>query len=368
MWIWKNLQAVLTHPDIMDELEKEKAARQELNSALAATEHDLELAEDDIGILRQTLDRTANHLDACLAALQVLCAESPSNEKLLQIYETVSPSMDPRGFALLHTAEKLTGINVSSFFPYEDNRGLFAQMDGRQLLRWVAAAHFQAVKWTTVPGTTYEAATLLEVDTSTPEYRTFERQLYGKALERMGFHHISTPGQVMKLYSHLSGKLVMPGYAEPQLLDGSDLVEFQAVILHGIEDERALGEEERGFMASFDGSDAVNEKVVSVFPTVEEVDGELYGVAVCHVIGMLSADELAELKDYCRCQYNDSWGESFSERPRRTRWGELHIGFYTDNSSSILTKEEMDAGRVPVCFPHQPRHTIPGTSKNEQTR
>lgn len=353
MGLWKNLRAVLAHPDIMDELEKEKAARQELDSTLAATEHELELAEDDAGILRQTLDRTANHLDACRAALQVLCAESPSNEKLLQIYETVSPSMDPRGFALFHTAEKLTGIDVSSFFSYEDNRGLFAQMDGRQLLRWVTAAHFQAVKWTAVPGTVYEAAALLEVDTSTPEYRVFERQLYGKTLERMGFQDILAPGLVLKLYSRLSGKLVMPGYAEPQLLDGSDLVEFQAVILHGLEDERKLGEEEQGFMASFDGSDAVNEKVVSVFPTVEEVDGELYGVAVCHIIGALNADELAELKDHCRCQYNDSWGESFSERPRRTRWGELHVSFYTDNSFSILTKEEMDAGRVPIRFPHK---------------
>lgn len=355
MGLWQNLRAVLTHPDIMGELEKEKAARQELDSALAATEHELELAEDDAGILRQTLDRTGGRLDACQTAIRVLCSDPPSNETLVQIYDAVSPGIDPRGFALFHTAEKLTGIDVSSFFSYEDSRGMFAQMDGRQLLRWVTAAHFQAVKWTAVPGTAYEAAALLEVDTSTPEYRMFERQLYGKALERMGFQDILTPGPVLKLYSRLSGQLTAPGYAEPQTLDGGDLVEFQAVILHGLEDERKLGEEERGFMASFDGSDAVNEKVVSVFPSVEAVDGELYGVAVCHVIGALSADELAELKDYCRCQYNDSWGESFSERPRRTRWGDLHASFYTDSSTSILTKEELAADRAPIRFPHRPK-------------
>ncbi len=101
-------------------------------------------------------------------------------------------------------AEKLTGIDVSSFFPYEDNRGLFAEADGRQLLRWLTAAHFHAVDWSIVPGTTYERAALREVDTSTPEYQAFEKQLYEKVLERMGFQHLLTPDrdEVSRVPSH----------------------------------------------------------------------------------------------------------------------------------------------------------------------
>lgn len=69
---------------------------------------------------------------------------------------------------------------------YEDARGQFELANGHTLLRYLTAAHFGAVSWEVVPGTTYERAILREVDTSTPEYQAFARQLYAKALERMG--------------------------------------------------------------------------------------------------------------------------------------------------------------------------------------
>ena len=112
--------------------------------------------------------------------------------------------------------------------------------------------------------------------------------------------------------------------------------------------------EERGLMASFDGSDAVNEKAVSIFPSVEIVDGELYGVAVCRISGTLSADELAELKEYCQCQYNDCWGEDFAKRSHRTEQGDLCVSFYIDSSDSILTKEELAVAKTP-SRPRQPK-------------
>ena len=38
-----------------------------------------------------------------------------------------------------------------------------------------------------MPGTPYEKATLVEVDTSTPEYGTFEKQIYTQVLCSLGF-------------------------------------------------------------------------------------------------------------------------------------------------------------------------------------
>lgn len=69
---------------------------------------------------------------------------------------------------------------------YEDACGRFEEANGHELLRYLTAAHFGAVSWEVVPGTTYERAILREVDTSTEEYQAFARQLYAKALERMG--------------------------------------------------------------------------------------------------------------------------------------------------------------------------------------
>ena len=242
---------------------------------------------------------------------------------------------------------------------------MFEEMKGPRLLRYLTAAYFHAVDWTVVPGTTYEIATLRKVDTYSQEYQAFERQLYEAVLERMGFQDILAPGQEvgaiehktteLKLYSHLSGELTEQEYDDPQPLDGSDLAMFQDVILHGIEDEQMPEEEERGLMAYFDGSDAVNEKVVSIFPSVEVVDGELYGVAVCQISGTLTPGELEELKEYCHSHYMDGWGEGFAQRPRRTEYGDLYVSFWRDNSTDILTKEEMEAARAPSRPPYQPK-------------
>lgn len=48
------------------------------------------------------------------------------------------------------------GFQPYDAFPYEDNRGAFEAADGHTLLRYLEAAHFDAVTWEIVPGTTYE--------------------------------------------------------------------------------------------------------------------------------------------------------------------------------------------------------------------
>ena len=322
---------------------------------LRRTQQALERSEQTCVALRDEAGERADHerfLTRQLAVVQTalvgFCPRLSSPEDMKQFYNTISPSVDPQGFTLYHMAEKLTGIDVSSFFPYEDNRGLFVEADGRQLLRWLTAAHFHAVDWSIVPGTTYERAALREVDTAAPEYREFERQLYEKTLERMGFQDVLVPREELnqatelKLYSPLCAELAEPEYDHRDTLDGSDLAPFQDVILRGIEDERMPEEEERGLMAYFDGSDTVNEKVFSLFPSVENVDGVLCGVAVCQIRGKLSPNELAELKEYCAAQYSDCWGEGFRERPRHTEYGELYVSFWQDNGTTLLTKEELD--------------------------
>ena len=96
-------------------------------------------------------------------------------------YERAAPRLDPEGFRLFYAAGEITGIRN-----LWDACGRFEETNGHELLRYLTAAHFGAVSWEVVPGTTYERAILLEVDTSTLEYQAFARQLYAKALERMG--------------------------------------------------------------------------------------------------------------------------------------------------------------------------------------
>lgn len=195
MGFWKNLQAVLQHPDIVSELETERTTRKQLSDALAATESELGRTEIDAFLLERKVGRMAEQIDACLAAVRGLCSDPPSTEELKHIYNAIAPVHDPHGFSLYFSAKTLTGIDISNYFPYEENRRLFEDAKGPLLLQYLTAARFNAVTWEPVPGTTYEKAILGTVDTSTPEYHEFERAVYSRTLEWQGFETVLTQGK-----------------------------------------------------------------------------------------------------------------------------------------------------------------------------
>lgn len=195
MGLREMLRAIREYPAIHAELD---TARSELRQAQQA----LEQSEQEQGSLRLTLEEQKDYTkflsskaEALQAALEEFCPRLSTPEELKRFYDDISPDMDPSGFTLYRMAKELTGIDVPSCFPYEDNRGLFEEMSGHSLLDWLTAVHFQAVEWEIIPNSTYEYATLREVDTSTPEYCAFEKQLYAKVLERMGFQSLLEPEQ-----------------------------------------------------------------------------------------------------------------------------------------------------------------------------
>ena len=348
--------------DIIRAIRDYPTARAELETTrleLRRTRQELEQGEQEQSSLRLTLEEQKDHTkflsgkaEALQEALTEFCPKLSAPGELKRFYDTISPSLDESGFTLYRVAKELTGIDVPSCFPYEDNRGLFEETDRHSLLNWLIAVRFQAVDWDIIPGSPYESATLREVDTSTPEYQSFEKQLYEKVLERMGFQDILSPEQEtvaakeqvteLRLYSSLSGELADPENGHRETLDGSGLAAFRDVILRGIKDGQFSEEAEMGLMIYYDGPSAVDEKVISLFPSVEELDGVLCGAAVCQVRGKLTPGELEELKEYCHSQYNDAWGEEFRERARHTEYGDLYVSFYTDSSASILTQKELE--------------------------
>ena len=80
------------------------------------------------------------------------------------IYCKFAAQLDEDGFRLYHAAQQITGFQPYNAFPYEDNRGAFEAADGHTLLRYLEAAHFDAVTWEIVPGTTYERASRRHCD------------------------------------------------------------------------------------------------------------------------------------------------------------------------------------------------------------
>ncbi len=167
------IQAIQEYPAARAELEVARLELRQAQQALEQSEQDRESLSLELSEQKDHTDFLSHKAAALQDALNGFCPRLSTPEELKRFYNTISPSMDESGFTLYHMAKDLTGIDVPSCFPYEDNRGIFEVMEGHQLLDWLIAVHFQAVEWEIIPGSTYESAALQEVDTSTPEYQAF---------------------------------------------------------------------------------------------------------------------------------------------------------------------------------------------------
>ena len=136
--------------------------------------------------LRSRLYVAEQQAEAFKGAAKALCASVEAAEDLKRFYQAIAPCPDYGGFLLFNAAQEITGFSLPKEFPYEDACGCFEFLDGFELLRYLIASEFGAVTWEPVPDTGCKKAVLGEVDESTPAYREFERQLYKRALERLG--------------------------------------------------------------------------------------------------------------------------------------------------------------------------------------
>lgn len=163
---------------------------EELQSDLDRRQEEYENMCAEYDALSIQMQDAKRNLKAYRSALFSFRPKLETTEEMKRFYECVAPQMDADGYRLYFAAKKLTGVECYRVFPYEDARGTFEQAGGHQLMKYLTAYRFDAVEWSVVPGTCYESASLLPVDTSTPEYRAFERQVYQEALCSMGFQEL----------------------------------------------------------------------------------------------------------------------------------------------------------------------------------
>ena len=168
------------------------------------------------------------------------------------------------------------------------------------------------------------------------EYQEYQGE-FADLLEKNGI-----PCETFCLYSSLAGMMYQDG-EEQETLYRSELADYEEQIQKAILKERHVEEEPRGLMHYFDGNRQVAAKVISAFPKVQNIRGELFGVLECSICQPLTQNEIYELKNYWDGQMSDGWGEGFEQRPIYTQEGELYVSFWTQERHwGVMTEEELD--------------------------
>ena len=185
--------AVRAYPDTAADLECARVELEHTRQALTQSERECDQLIFAGGNLQHDLNAMERRADGLSAALRSFCPRLSTVDEMQKFYECIAPYMDADGFARYFTAKKMTGFHSCHAFPYEDARGQFEEADGNELMGYLLADCFDAVEWDIVHGTSYERATLKDVDTNTPEYRTFQKELYEKTLRQMGFGDLLPP-------------------------------------------------------------------------------------------------------------------------------------------------------------------------------
>lgn len=99
--------------------------------------------------------------------------------------------------------------------------------------------------------------------------------------------------------------------------------------------------EQRGLMEYYDGKDSVNAKVESFKFEFEQMDRDVYGVAVCQLKAPLDQKELALLKEYITGQAADGFGEGLEQQEFKLNGRDVNISLWDSNRYFLKTADEM---------------------------
>lgn len=138
----------------------------------------------------------------------------------------------------------------------------------------------------------------------------------------------------------------------PTEITSAEAVAYEDAILAAIAKENRFFENDRG-LAEYIHDDALNKKVYSLYPSVEIIDGELWGVMTAGLREPLSGEATAELLDFVTGQNSDGYGEGLEQRPIKTSDGEIYVSFWNHENYSLKLEQEMKNNSLDLGYGSQ---------------
>ena len=168
--------------------------------------------------------------------------------------------------------------------------------------------------------------------------------------DRWRFRDFSGELVTTRLFSPLEGNFYEEdewGNMEetPVVLDGRDLMQYAESIQERLEKEDWSHEGDRG-LAEYLDNRLLKQRVVSMFPGIEEVNGCLYGVMTMVSRGDLTSQEMDAVIESWSGQASDGWGEGFEQREIETPEGELYVSFWQSGDSFEILEEDAFVNRL----------------------
>lgn len=120
-----------------------------------------------------------------------------------------------------------------------------------------------------------------------------------------------------------------------------ELAEYEDEILEAITNNSLPEEKERGLMKYYGDNDSVNAKVKCYDFSVENVRGNLMGVATLVLNASLNDNEMEKIKEQISGQASDGWGEGFEQREIKCNGKEIYVSFWQSKNWSLQTAEEL---------------------------
>lgn len=121
-----------------------------------------------------------------------------------------------------------------------------------------------------------------------------------------------------------------------------EAVIYKDYILNAVKKQNSYLDKTAGLASYIDRNVSIAKKIYSIYPSVEVIGNELFGVMNVIILEPLSNYEIyISLFNFIEGQNSDGYGEGFEQNPIETPDGKIYVSFWKSNNYYLSIKKEV---------------------------